>query len=465
MTLHGAEKACGVDRVVNLLDQIENEICSRKLLAEGDRVVVAVSGGLDSMVLLHILQKLAKRHRWKLIVAHFNHQLRGEESDGDEAFVRASARKLRIPFERGSADVKRLALDKKISVEMAARDSRHRFLAVVAKRTKAETIALAHHANDQVELFLLRLLRGSGGEGLSGMKFLSRSPIDPDVSLIRPLLHQSRSTLLSFAKEQEIEWREDITNESLDMQRNEIRHRLVPRLREFQPALEDTVLRSMEIIGAESEFVRLEAERWLGNQTVSFETLSRAVQRRVLELQLRVLQIHYDFDLIEQLRINPDRFISATTGLEVLRAKSGVIEMREIASYTFDAAEVRVNLSRKAGIKIGTTELKWQKSNKQGISRTPEPQREQFDADKVGSTVVLRFWRPGDRFQPIGMKKTVKLQDLFTNLKVPATERRKRVVATTEIGEIFWVQGLRIGEKFKLTSGTKERLTWSWKNT
>lgn len=460
-----ARRACSVDRIVNWLKQVEDEICSHNLLEQGQRVVVAVSGGLDSMVLLHALHLLAPNHRWKLVVAHFNHKLRGAESDGDEAFVRLAAKKYQLPFETQFADVKEIAQKNKISIEMAARKSRHEFLAAVAKRQKATRVALAHHANDQVELCLLRLLRGSGGEGLAGMKILAPSPVDSGVSLIRPFLRQTRTALLDFAKEHSVAWREDATNESVEMQRNEIRHRILPRLREFQPALETTVLRSMEIIGDEAEFVRLEAERWLKNPSIDFGNLAVAVQRRVVEQQLRLLGVPYDFELVEFLRTIPDRYISPAAGFEILRRKSGIIEKRETSTVQFESAEVRIDVSTNGQTKIGCVWLNWRKMRRSGASRVPKPQFESFDAQKVGSTVILRFWRPGDRFQPIGMKKAVKLQDLFTNLKIPAASRRTKLIAATETGEIFWVEDLRIADSFKLTPATKERLIWSWKKT
>ena len=220
----------------------------------------------------------------------------------------------------------------------------------------------------------------------------------------------------------------------------------------------------MEIIGAESQFVRQEAERWLEKRVCSFADLSTAVQRRVIELQLRFLEVPYDFDLIEKLRVAPDQYVSPATAIEVHRTIAGVVEKREISTYDFDPSEVHIDVSGNGIIRVGTIELQWKRSQRGGVSRVSRPQMEVFDAEKVGTRVFLRFWRPGDRFQPIGMKNPVKLQDLFTNLKVPASERRRKVVATTKTGEIFWVQGLRIGEMFKLTSKTKERLTWLWKN-
>ena len=175
-------------RVNQFLQRAETEIQQRRLLPPGKKILVAVSGGVDSMVLLHVLAALAEKHRWRIFVAHFNHRLRGRASDADEKFVRQMAKKLRLNYFGGGADVKAFATQSKLSIEMAARKLRHEFLAQTAREQKILTVALAHHADDQVELFFLRLLRGAGGEGLAGMKWRSPSPAGNNISYAVPRL-------------------------------------------------------------------------------------------------------------------------------------------------------------------------------------------------------------------------------------------------------------------------------------
>src|ERR1017187_5417297 len=253
-------------RVREFLQRVETEIQFRRLLPRGQNILIAVSGGLDSMALLHALKKISGRHRWQLVVAHFNHRLRGRASDADEKLVRkaAAAMKLRVVAE--SADVKAFAAKSKLSLEMAARKLRHEFLARAARKQKIKTIALAHHADDQVELFFLRLLRGAGGEGLAGMKWRSPSPADKTISLVRPLLGFSKTELAEFGRENKIRFRDDATNYSSDFMRNRIRNELLPLLRKnYQPGLDKAVMRLMEIVGAESEFAGELARRWLAS--------------------------------------------------------------------------------------------------------------------------------------------------------------------------------------------------------
>lgn len=459
------------------LQRIEKAVVHRHLLSRGQKILVAVSGGVDSMVLLHALHSHAAKHRWKISVAHFNHRLRGGASDADEKLVRQAAAKLRLKCFAGGADVKNVAAQSKISVEMAARKLRHEFLARTAREQKISTIALAHHADDQVELFFLRLLRGAGGEGLAGMKWRSPSPAGKTVSLVRPLLDFSKTQLLEFARENRIRFRDDATNFSTDFVRNRIRHELLPLLRkQYQPALDKTVLRLMDIVGAEAEFAGKAAREWLQKSRRGgcdeFTKLPLAVQRKVLQQQLTGLGLLPDFELVERLRSSPGKRVSVATGLAVARNPDGAVRLldaKEQGAERFHAGEVKLDLSDRAGdAEFGGRRFRWGIQARKHF-RLPErraggpaARREFFDVDKIGDEITLRHWRPGDRFRPIGLNSAAKLQDLFVNAKIPAARRRELVLAVALTGEIFWVEGLRIGEQFKLTPGTRRKLAWNW---
>lgn len=468
----------------DFLQRLESEIQNRRLFRRGENILVAVSGGLDSMALLGALHALAGKWRWRIVVAHFNHQLRGRASDADERLVRQAAAKRKWPVVVGRADVSAFAQRAKLSVEMAARKLRHEFFARAAKERNILSVALAHHADDQVELFFLRLLRGAGSEGLAGMKWLSASPWAKSVRLVRPLLGFTKEELREFARENKIRFREDATNFSTDFLRNRIRHELLPRLRKnYQPSLNRTILRTMEILGAEAEFVGKAARTWERRQftgakrqpkpadrtparrEVDFAQLPSAVQRRVLQMELAEKGVAADFELIESLRRTPDVFVSVGPNISVARDGRGQIKLRVEAKPEFNSDELAVELSNRAGAAdFSGRKLTWRvapapKFPPAGIRRS---RREFFDADKIGGKIVLRHWRPGDRFQPIGLKSPVKLQDLFVNAKIPRGRRRELIVAEAAGGGIFWVEGLRIGELFKLTPRTQRRLLWRW---
>lgn len=457
---------CYRRRSVNdLLEHVGQSIRDRKLLRRGDAVLVAVSGGLDSMALLHLLHSLAPANRWRLCVAHFNHQLRGRSSDADERLVRRMARRLGLKCICASGGVKGHAARAGISIEMAARELRHEFLARTARQLKIRAIALAHHADDQVESFFLRLLRGAGGEGLTGMKWRSPSPVDHAIQLIRPLLEVAKAELEMFTREKRVRFREDASNAALDMQRNRIRHELLPLLRRhYQPAVSKVVLRVMEIVGAEADVVTEAARAFLQQKDRTLTDWPLGVQRRVLQLQLQAQGLTADFELIESLRLGAGKLINAAPRVFVKRDEAGQLRFSAAATATFDGKQTGISLGDMQGTaKFDGITFRWRFARGRGTQRfARQPGREFFDAAKVGSSIVLRHWRPGDRFQPSGMNTPIKLQDWFTNQKVPQASRHNLVIATTADGTIFWVEDQRIDERFKLTSATKEYLVWNW---
>lgn len=448
-----------------LPEKIEQSIHARELFRRGEKILASVSGGLDSMVLLDLLHQLSKTHGWKITVAHFNHQLRGRSSNADETLVQKTAGHLKLKFVAGRGGVKTFAKQNGLSIEMAARKLRHDFLARTAKKLRIKTIVLAHHADDQVELFFQRLLRGAGAEGLGGMSWKTFSPADSSLHLVRPLLDQSRENLREFAASEGIRHREDASNDSLDFQRNRIRHELIPLLeKKYQPALKRTVLRTLEIVRTESNFVLGAALEWLGAKSKSpFDDLHVAVQRVCLRLQLRALGVAADFDLVEQIRLQPNLRRSVQPKVAVHRDSTGTVYRNVQTAASFKGAEQKVDLRRQSRIQFGGLELSWALVKAKGDRIRCQANREFFDAHKVGPQISLRHWKPGDRFQMCGASSPKKLQDIFTDLKIPRDQRHERIVAAAGSGEIFWVEGLRISDRFKLDKQSARRLKWVWR--
>lgn len=452
---------------MDLIEHVAENMARHRLLRRGARVVVAVSGGVDSVVLLHVLHRLAGDRRWQLHVAHFNHGLRGRASSGDETFTRRLAERLGIPCVTDRAAVGREAKARGVSVEMAARDLRHAFLARTAARVRARTAALAHHADDQVELFFLRLLRGAGAEGLGGMRWKGPSPTRSGLQLIRPLLDVSKDVLSAYARDQRLKFREDASNESETFLRNRVRHELLPWLEaNYQPALRQVVLRQMELLRAESDFLDHCARERAGLAApTAFASWPVALQRRHLRGQLRARDASPGFEWIEALRAGADVPVTVPGGRVFARDAGGAVREVAVLEAAFSRKTMEISLGdRKKEIQFEGRRIAW---NRKRRTRGTVPRAgaglEWFDADQVGEIVRLRHWREGDRFQPIGMKSPVKLQDWFTNQKIPRERRRSLVVATTAEGEIWWVEGLRIGERFKVAPGTKRLLRWCWR--
>lgn len=466
--------------MVELLSRVRQNLLEHCGVRPDDRLLVAVSGGVDSVVLLHILVQLKTEFGWELVVAHYNHGLRGAESDADAAFVRRLAAELGLKCHCGRGHVRRRARATGESIEMAARQLRHEFLYRTALRVGATKIALGHNADDQVELFFLRVLRGAGGEGLSGMRWQAPSPAipktgsAPEIMLVRPLLDVPRTEIEGFAAAHNIRFRTDSSNLSTEYVRNWIRLELIPRLRErFGTRLYTVIPRIMEIIGAESEFVTERAQAVLSRRNpCAFSRLPVAIQRQMLRLQLIDSGFTPDFDTIEKLRTGKSTHITLAPGTSVYRDRFGRLYVEHRAPGTAGAEPsivdtMELELNRPAGrVCFHGVAIRW--SVLPAGSRKPRPvpgRVEYFDADAVGKRVRLRHWRAGDRFRPIGMRAAAKLQDLFVNNKVPREVRHRLLLAESETGEIFWVEGLRIGEQFKVGPHTRRLLRWAHERT
>ncbi len=446
-----------------LVELAQASLVRHRLWPAGGPLVVAVSGGLDSVVLLRVLSELGPAAGVPLVVAHANHCLR-DEAEAEASFVADLARQYALPLASERLLVREAADQSRESIEMTARRLRHAFYIRAAATHQAKRIALAHHAGDQAELFLLRLLRGAGGAGLGGMRPCSPSPADSRFELVRPFLDAPRELLRDYAAAHGIDHCEDASNADVRIPRNRIRHELLPLLRrEYSPAIDTLLLRTGDVLGAEAQFVQDEAHRWLrANRRQSFGHLAVALQRAIIREQLWALGHAADFGLVERLRLHPE-FVSASRE-KTVRLNAGRVEVSTGRAAEFSTAELKVPLTDKSGqLRFGAVEVTWSRTRTSAPSRRPSPGREIFDAAAVGPEITLRHWRRGDRFRPLGLSRAVKLQDVFVNRKIPANQRHGLVVATTSAGEIFWVEGLPPGEAFKVGPATTERLTLRWR--
>ena len=269
-----------------------------------ERYLVGVSGGRDSVALLHWLVNVGYK---KLVVCHLNHQLRGRSSDADARFVEKLAEKYQLDFELGAANIPALARKKKLSTETAARDSRYSFFARAAKRRRCHTIFLAHHADDLVETFLINLFRGAGMTGLAAMREMSTRRVDSiDLSIVRPLLGVWRKEIDNYVREQGLKFREDASNKNLNPFRNRIRHRIIPYLeknlgRNLRPA----IWRTAAIAGEEEAWIdgQLLKSRDAELSVTKLRALPVALQRRAIFKWLRAQNIsEVGFDVVERVR-------------------------------------------------------------------------------------------------------------------------------------------------------------------
>ena len=425
---------------MNLIETIDRALRRHNLIHRDERVVVGVSGGADSVALLRGLHSLG----FTPTVAHLNHQLRGTESEGDETFVRKLAEELMLPIV-----VKSVAVDQfvapGVSLEMAARQARHDFFAEFG----GATIALAHHADDQVETFFLKLARGAGLEGLGGMLFSQQIG---SLHLVRPMLELRRSEITEWLTVNGFSWREDRSNAETIYLRNRIRHTVLPMLEhELNPGIREAVLRTMNILRAESEFMCGAA----GAIAETNDLKIASVFEHPLALQRRILRSwlfnngagEAGFEAVERL-------------LELMHRiqGSGICELPDGRRVVLEYGRMRIESAPDApdsspvwvlSVEPGTG---WKRDAGTQIGRLPA--EASFDADRVGDAPIeVRTWRSGDRMCPLGMSGSRKLQDIFTDQKVPRS-LRDRVPVVVCRGDVIWLPGYRIDRRWAVRSAS-----------
>ncbi len=439
----------------------------------GARIILAVSGGVDSSVMLDIMVELAFRNGYELFVAHFNHRLRGDSADSDEEFVRTRARELALPFIGGSADISSYASRAKISVEQASRDVRYRFLEQVARKSNAGLVATAHTANDTVETLLLNLMRGTGLTGLSGIP--ARRRFTKDCSLIRPFLNVKKAELEVYASASGTKWREDESNNLMLFTRNKIRHDLLPRLQaDYSPAIVDILLRTSRLLSGADKAVTQMVER-------SVQRIVKAKGSSRITLLIAALQAHSEFlqgELLQriiqkQFHILPLPIAAVDRLLKLMDADVGTrtdISGRLFAlkdRETIIVAEKQASYSLKMAVEkgqeytVGNFRIKLSEVAVDVAKFDQNPNVEFLDMETTPRRMTLRTWEPGDSFRPLGMRGSMKISDFLTNQKVPLLDKQHQLVLATS-RDILWVVGHRISETFRVPKGAKTALKVEW---
>jgi tRNA(Ile)-lysidine synthase len=421
---------------VNLPEAIRAVIDRHNLIPEGSRVVVGVSGGADSVALVRAFHALG----FLCTVAHLNHGLRGAASDEDERFVHKLAEELGFPMVGKTVDVRQLAEESGQSIEMAARQARHDFFAEFGNAT----IALAHHADDQAETFILKLARGAGTEGLGGMSY---SQHIGSIQLIRPMLNVPRAEIVLWLKEHGSVWREDASNSDEAFLRNRVRHTILPMLgNELNPNIRDTILRTMEILREENAWM----ESLLpGTDPNDLSSLPLAARRRTLRNWLFEQGAEsVDFDAVEKILSQ----IDAGKGTTVFELNDRQRVVIEYGTPRFEQNDMNpADPTWRLTVERGTG---WQKDHGNGAGILPAAAS--FSACKVGdSPIEMRTFEPGDRMAPFGMDGSRKLQDIFTDQKIPKS-RRNRIPVVVCRGEIIWLPGYRIARGWEVPNGDGE---------
>jgi len=454
--------------------------CQRhSIFSPNDRIVVAVSAGADSTALLYILLSLAKQWNLTLGLAHLNHRLRGKESDGDEQFVRNLAKKHNLPLFTESADISKLAEERGEGIEEAGRFARYRFYAHIKEEFLAQKVALGHTASDLVETFLARLMRGSGA-GLPAM-----APVRAD-GIVRPLLGVRKDELDAYLEEREIPYRQDASNVDPTYERNRIRHKLLPLMRqEFNPRIEEAILRTIKLLSTDESYLCQKATEILNSlagtaslqdnktelflETEKLQKLPPAILSRIIRLIPVSLSDDHHPPSYERLQGLLEMVYQRRNGLWWLtgsinaQVSSGKLRIFNPARLEGKKADGDLCLSEilnsaENGEPISTTALiqmmivpqeEYSPLQIEGASHTML-----IDADKVKGTPTARSPRPGDRFRPLGLKGSKLLSDLFIDQKIPLWERKRAVVIEDEEG-IVGVVGIRIDQRVAPDKNTR----------
>lgn len=472
-------------------ERVLAEIKGHGLLFPGDRVVVGVSGGPDSVMLLHWLYRYQKRWDLSLLAVHLNHQLR-PEADEEEDYVARLCRQWDIPCLTFRRDVGRWARERKLSIQVAARQCRYELFAQVARERGFNKIALAHHGDDQVETVMLRLVRGAGPGGLAGIPVKRR--LAPDVEVIRPLLALSKGEIEAYCRRFDLKPRLDPSNLKDDYARNWVRHHLLPKMKELNPNLVQAVYQLTQLLAEDVRYLDRQAEEALQRLKIIRQPDLIRVQRKPLAelpppLQRRVIQLLLsyllDFGRLEKTHIDAvGHLIAREAGQQEVHLPDHIVVRRQYqdllfyrqppagsrreeeregyafflptpGTYTFEGLPFTLTLTEEPS--PATTKGQGQGD---GGRKAGSVYVASFDKAQLALPLMVRSRQPGDRIQPLGLEGHSKVKEIFINHKVPRSVRAIYPLVADQKG-LLWLPGLVRSERAKLTDETEAVYTLS----
>jgi tRNA(Ile)-lysidine synthase len=402
----------------------KNNLCTRD-----QPVFVAVSGGIDSMVLLHLF----KNSGYSITAVHLNFGLRGDESDKDERYVKDRCARLGIGCLTKSVHANNYATGEGISVQMAARDLRYKWFHELMKATPGSVLATAHHLNDSGETMLLNLVRGTGIDGLTGI------PLNNN-GIIRPLAFATREEIGNYAAEHSITWREDESNLDDHYQRNFLRHHVIGLLKQLNPSLDQTLSKNFSRLGAERELMERSLVLLKENFSVDNDNNIRIPKKAVEGF------IHRSGVLLRLIEPFGFNFSVAESIVAAMNGQAGKMFFSDSHTLVIDREDLIISSNQLPDLDLEveqTTDLTF----------NGDPEIAFLDADKVHASLKMRRWEEGDSFQPLGMKGTKKVSDFLIDEKISMIAKQSVMVVTSG-DDIIWVVGMRIDDRFKVTSAT-----------
>jgi tRNA(Ile)-lysidine synthase len=426
-------------------EKLDKYIKQHHLFKREDKLILAISGGADSVALACLLKAL----NCNFIMAHCNFGLRKEESDSDEVFVKKLAKKLNVECVTSNFDTQNFATQNKLSIQMAARELRYKWFEALRLKLDCNFIVTAHHQDDDIETFFINLLRGTGIKGMLGIHPKKRN-------IIRPLLFARKDEIYDFLKENKIEYREDSSNKDDKYLRNKIRLHLIPLLEEINPSIKETITKDMDYLSGISEIYNTQINKQKGRllkQEGSYFTIS------IVELEKLNPMPTYLYELLK-----PFGFFSVNDISIALQKQSGKQFFSSTYRLIIDRKKIIIQPIRK-NEKI---EIQIDKNDKEcfspiqlgfSLSENLDIQNNvniaMLDLSKLHFPLVLRKWEKGDFFFPLGMNGKKKLSDFFIDNKISIPEK-EQIWVLCSANEIAWIVGLRLDDRFKITEKTKK---------
>jgi tRNA(Ile)-lysidine synthase len=435
----------------NIIKFIDRE----SLIEIGDKVIVALSGGPDSIFLLHFFHKNLERFGIELSACHINHNLRGKESDTDELFCKNICDELGVKFFTASVDVKTLAKKNKMSIEEAARNLRYNELSRIAEENKLNKIATAHNKEDNAETVLLNLFKGTGLSGLSGI------PIKRD-NIIRPLLCLNKTEIMAYLKENEIEYRIDKSNLQNDFKRNYIRNELVPQIaKEINPSLNEALFNSSQIFRNSDvvlkKHIKTISEKYFSQTAISLKVDLKLIDDLGIEILGEALKFNleklcnfsFTYDDLLKLRDLSEnqtgKKVILNKNIEAYKERGSIIFVRSESSEEKSESILKVGHQVSfAGQTFGIEQV--ESFSIHDINN--EKCSEYICGDDLEDKFVIRRWKNGDKFKPLGMNNFKKVSDFLNEQHVPANQKKKQLLLINR-NNIVWVIGLRIDNRIK----------------
>lgn len=448
--------------MTNALEQnIIKFIADNKLINAGNKLLIALSGGADSVLALSFFDKYRRKYKIQICALHINHTLRGSESDSDEEFCRMICNNLNIEFYSEKIDVSTFAKKEKLSIEEAARNIRYKKLNAYLKISNSNKIVTAHNLDDNTETVLLNLFRGTGLKGLSGI------PIKRD-NIIRPFLSVNKTDITKYLNDEGIEFRVDSTNKESDFKRNYLRNEIIPKIKEkINKGVNQNILK-MSQIAKKSDFI---INDLVADNTSKFITYTESELK--ISKEIKTAASHLVGEIFKQcikekfsVNINYDNFsniqnlielqvgskIDISQNLEAISEREYLI-IREKEIVIDEISEVKlyfnseVNLGEKI---IGCIEVELNE-----IQHSEKADHEFIDAANLVEPLIIRKWKDSDRFNPLGLNGTKKVSDFLTDQKTPNCNRKDELVLLNN-GKIVWIIGHRIDESKKISKKTKK---------